>query len=85
MSAVVLRKSGKTEKAQQLLDNWKKAVPADDVIFQWSLAKFNHDNTGAQKALTSRKTDAQGTPWNPGGGDWDFPIILGVMRIIDTN
>jgi tetratricopeptide (TPR) repeat protein len=85
VSAIVLRKIGKTDKAKQLLENWKKAVPADDVVFLWSVAKFNHDNAGAEKALTSRKTDTQGTPWNPGGKDWDFPIILGVMRIIDTN
>lgn len=85
VSAIVLRKLGKTDKAEQLLENWGKAVPADDVVFQWSLAKFNKNNIRAQEVLKSRKTETQGTPWNPGGGDWDFPIILEVMRIIDNN
>ncbi|MCD4735408.1 MAG: hypothetical protein K8R53_05160, partial [Bacteroidales bacterium] len=83
VGAIVLRKLGKNDQATELLKEWGEAQPPDDIVANWSVAKFNNNNARAQEALESNKVKTEGTPWNPAGSDRDFPLVLEVMKLIE--
>ena len=82
ISAIILKNSGDNHKALKLLQDWKIAKPEKDIVVQWALAKFRDDNTTAQDILKSQTLKTEGTPWNPGGGDRDFPVLLNLINMM---
>jgi tetratricopeptide (TPR) repeat protein len=82
IGAIVLRKTGKTAWANQLLEEWQQAQPEGDMVVRWSIARFTNDHPGVLAALKQQKKQVRGTPWNP-PGDRDFGILLKVLAVLD--
>ena len=81
ISALVLRKKGKAAEAEKLLSDWIKARPGNNVVARWAAAKFHNLDEKASAILKQMAPEDQGTPWNPGGQDNDFPIVLSISRM----
>ncbi len=82
IGAIVLRETGKTARANQLLEEWQKAQPVADMVVRWSIARFNNDHPGILSALKQQKKQVRGTPWNP-SVDRDFGILLKALAVLD--
>jgi tetratricopeptide (TPR) repeat protein len=81
ISALVLRKKGKAAEAEKLLSDWIKARPGNNAVARWAAAKFHNLDEKASAILKQMTPEGQGTPWNPGGQDNDFPIVLSISRM----
>ena len=63
IGAVILREFGETDKAIQLLEEWKKASGSEDVVVQWAVAKFDNGNSKAQELEKMLRMDERDAPW----------------------
>jgi len=81
ISALALRKKGRATEAEKLLSDWLNAAQDNNAIARWAQAKFHNLNKEASAVLKQMSPGDQGTPWNPGGADNDFPIVLSISKM----
>jgi len=83
LGALAFKKSGKTEEAARLFDEWRIVRGEGDPVFSWALAKSNGDEQGAQAVLAKLKDTAAGAAWDLGTRDRNFPLVIEIVSAID--
>lgn len=82
LTAMSLRKTGRTEEADTLAESWLKENP-DNKIAQWCTAVYNGDGAKAAGLLSERHTVEESTPWEAVSYDYIFTIIADLFKSIN--
>ncbi len=72
---------GQEDSSVKILSDWMKANPKNPVV-HWASAMYSNKTDQAERALSSYKDSAGGTPWNPGGGDAQFRLVYEIVNQI---
>lgn len=79
LSAIALRESGESAKADALVASWQADYP-DNRIAQWCTAVYRGEQEKAAGILKARHDQTDTTPWETSGRDVDFDLIARLFQ-----
>ena len=83
LGAIALKKIGKEEDAVRLFTDWRTARADEDPVFAWASAKYHGDEAKADAVLSRMKSSAGGATWEMGTGDRNFPLVMGIVSVLN--
>lgn len=78
LGAILLKKAGKENEAQKLLESWKEKEP-DNLIAAWSYSKLTGDGE-AENILNKIIKESGGTLYHPKNKDAAFALIVAISE-----
>ncbi len=80
LGAILLRKAGREKEAADLLNRKIEAEPKS-LVAQWNLAKFNGNNTEAEKLKNKIEAENGSSFFSPRVRDTGFALILAILEL----
>ncbi len=80
LSILSLKKTGNTEKADQLIEEWKNETHGDQ-IYRWAMACMNNRYNQAGKIFSEKSEIQESTPWETVHQDTDRNLIWNILQM----
>lgn len=80
LGAMLMKETGREKEASILLNKRMKNEPKN-LVASWNLAKFNGNNSEADKLLSEIASENGSSLFNPKINDTSFALILGILKL----